>query len=144
MAWALVKNGEVVTVMPRPPDTLTDDAGNTVMGASGLTVEELHPYGWLPILDEGVTYDPGIQEWDGQPPQLQVRKSDVLALYTVRDIGVGELRARLGDPTPEQQAVDATLDPAHVKAVAEERKRMQKAPRSDFAEGDQSVAPFLD
>jgi len=143
MAWALVKDGQVERVMDDPPSTLVLDSGATVLGANAMSADDLLGHGWLPIVDPGVTYDPGTQEWDGQPPSLRVGKTEVTAVYNVRDLPVSELRAQRIEPIDAALAAEVPPDAEQAAALTDEKARLKKAPRTDFAEGDRTLVPFL-
>lgn len=143
MAWALVTDGQVELVMDNPPSTLVLEDGATVLGAAAMSTDDLRGHGWLPISDPGVTYDPGTQEWDGQPPSLRVGKTEVSAVYGVRDLAVSELRARAIEPIDAALSSDTPPNDDQAKTLAEEKARLKKAPRDDFAEGDRTLVPFL-
>ncbi len=143
MAWALVTDGQVEHVMDTPPSTLVLDDGSTVLGAGAMSADDLRAHGWLPIVDPGVTYDPGTQEWDGQPPALKVGKTEVSAAYNVRDVPVSELRARAIEPIDAALSSDTPPDDDQGVALTDEKARLRKAPRDDFAEGDRTLVPFL-
>ncbi len=97
---------------------MTNEDGSVTLGITTEHLTELAAAGWLPITDDGPSWDDGLQSWDGQPPALTVTPGGVTATYTITDRSVDDLRAgALAGVEAEEAAAMAALRVAAIDAL---------------------------